>query len=30
MENREDFQKLQKALQEAFGQEVESELGVKK
>jgi len=30
MENREDFQKLQKALQEALGKEVESELSVKK
>jgi len=30
MENREDFQNLQKALHEAFGQEVESELIVKK
>jgi hypothetical protein len=30
MENREDFENLQKALNEAFGQEVESELIVKK
>jgi len=30
MEHRGDFQKLQEALQEAFGQEVEPELMVKK
>jgi hypothetical protein len=30
MENREDFQNLQKALNEAFGQEVDVELIVKK
>jgi hypothetical protein len=30
IEKTEDFQKLQKALQEAFGQEVEAELIVKK